>query len=87
MSNKYELDDLYEEKGCVAAIAVVLIVLALAFGLICLEAWALMALWNSCLVPAVIVLNEVGFWQMWGIMVVCNSLFKGWIHWGKKKDK
>ena len=82
----FDFEDTYEEKGCVAAIAAVLILLALAFGIICLEALVVMALWNSCLVPAVTVLNEVGFWQMWGIMVVCNSLFKGWIHWGKKKD-
>lgn len=86
MSSKYDFDNVYEEKGCAAVIGIVLFVLALAFGIICLEAWVVMALWNACLVPAVTVLNEVGFWQMWGIMVVCNSLFKGWIHWGKKKD-
>ena len=36
----------------------------------------LMLLWNGCLVPA-IGINEVGFFQMWGIMILVNCLTGG----------
>jgi hypothetical protein len=38
--------------------------------------YPLMLLWNMCLVPAVTVLKEVGWLQMWGISVLISILFK-----------
>jgi len=35
-----------------------------------------MLLWNSCLVPAVTILNDVTWMQMWGIIILCTILFK-----------
>ena len=40
-----------------------------------LLAYPLMLLWNQCLVPAVTVLKEVGWLQMWGINFLI-SMFK-----------
>lgn len=35
-----------------------------------------MWLWNYCLVPATTGLNEIGWLQAWGILVLCGLLFK-----------
>ena len=35
-----------------------------------------MLLWNWCLVPAIPGINEIGWLQAWGILVLCNFLFK-----------
>lgn len=78
-------DDMGSDYGAVGVIIAVILILALVFGLICLETWLAMALWNGCAVPAVAVLNEVGFWQMWGITLLCNILFKNFYS-NKKKD-
>lgn len=37
-----------------------------------------MWLWNGCLVPAVSGLNEIGWLQAWGILLLSNLLFKNW---------
>ena len=77
--------DLYSDHGCCAMIITIVLILGLVFGLLCLEAWCLMALWNGCAVPAVSVLNEIGFWQAWGISILSNILFKSY-HSKSKKD-
>lgn len=41
-----------------------------------LVSFPVMLLWNACLVPAVTVLQPVGWLQMWGIMIVCAGLFQ-----------
>ena len=69
-------DDIGSDYGVVGVIIAVILILAVVFGILCLETWLAMALWNGCAVPAVAVLNEVGFWQMWGITLLCNILFK-----------
>ena len=55
-------------------------VLVMAVALVCvigmLFAWPLMMLWNSCLVPALPGIREIGWVQAWGIMIVCGLLFK-----------
>lgn len=51
-----------------------LLVLAVLIALF--VAYPIMLLWNSCLVPAVTVVNEIGYWQALGIYVLCNALFK-----------
>lgn len=34
-------------------------------------------LWNSCLVPAVNGVNEIGWLQAWGLNILFQGLFKG----------
>lgn len=77
--------DVYSDHGGFALVGAILLILAVVFGLLCLETWLAMALWNGCAAPAVVVLNEVGFWQMWGITLLCNILFKSF-HSNSKKD-
>ena len=79
-------EDVNRDHGCLGMIIAVVLMLAVVFGILCLETWLAMALWNGCAVPAVIVLNEVGFWQMWGITLLCNILFKSVHSSSKKKD-
>ena len=79
-------DDIGSDYGVFGVIVAVILVLAVVFGILCLETWLAMALWNGCAVPAVEVLNEVGFWQMWGITLLCNILFKNVYSSSKKKD-
>lgn len=69
-------EDIGSDYGVFGVIVAVILILAVVFGLLCLEAWLAMALWNGCAVPAVSVISEVGYWQMWGIMLLCNILFK-----------
>lgn len=33
-------------------------------------------LWNSCLVPAVDGVHEIGWMQAWGLNILCTGLFK-----------
>ena len=53
-------------------IIVILGWLALSFVL----SYPLMLLWNGCLVPAINVIDKVTWLQMWGISILCQSLFK-----------
>jgi hypothetical protein len=41
-----------------------------------LISFPIMLLWNDCLVPAVSILKEVSWLQMFGISVLVNFLFK-----------
>ena len=77
--------DLYSDHGCCAMIVAIVLILGVVFGLLCLEAWCLMALWNGCAVPAVSVLSEIGFWQAWGISILSNILFKSYRSSSKKE--
>jgi hypothetical protein len=60
--------------GAFVSMFVGFVVLAVAAGF--LLSYPLMLLWNGCLVPAVPVLNEVEWIQMWGILVLFGFLFK-----------
>jgi hypothetical protein len=62
--------------GFGAIVTLILGVVALVTILGGLLAYPLMLLWNSCLVPAVPVLQEVTWLQMWGISILCGCLFK-----------
>lgn len=53
---------------------VVVIAMAIVTGLIL--SLPAMWLWNACLVPAVAGLNKIEWLQAWGILVLCNMLFK-----------
>ena len=59
-----------------SALIVVGILLGLVFGVECLIVWIAMLLWNSCLVAAIPLVMPLSFWQMWGIYILCNVLFK-----------
>ena len=74
-----------KDRGRLGMIIAIVLILAVVFGILCLETWVAMALWNGCAVPAVSVLSEVGFWQMWGITLLCNILFKNTYSSSKKK--
>jgi hypothetical protein len=77
--------EINRDYGCCALIIAIVLILGLVFGLLCLEAWVAMSLWNGCAVPAVSVLSEVSFWQMWGISLLCNILFKSYHSSSKSK--
>jgi len=38
--------------------------------------WPIMALWNSCLVPAVQGINEIDWMQAWGLSLLAGFLFR-----------
>ncbi len=42
-----------------------------------LLAWPASILWNECLVPAIVVVREVGVYQMWGINILASIMIKG----------
>lgn len=65
----------YKEGGIAVAICTLIILLGVVFGLYCGLAAIAMALWNGCLVAAIPILAEVGFWQMFGVMILFNILF------------
>ena len=58
--------------------ALALVVTAIAFVLVIglVLSLPVMLLWNYCLVPATTGLNEIGWLQAWGILVLCGFLFK-----------
>lgn len=58
----------------IAGLVLIAVVLVIVIGL--LFSVPVMLLWNGCLVPAVTGLNEIGWLQAWGILVLCGLLFK-----------
>lgn len=64
------------ELGCLGATLVLILILALAFGFAALEAWLVMLLWNAVLVTLFPSLPTLSFWLAWGLMILCNILFK-----------
>ncbi len=58
----------------IAGLVLIAVVLVVVVGL--LFSVPVMLLWNGCLVPAVTGLNEIGWLQAWGILVLCGLLFK-----------
>tara|TARA_R100000008_G_scaffold65832_1_gene42795 strand:- start:21 stop:248 length:228 start_codon:yes stop_codon:yes gene_type:complete len=38
-------------------------------------AWPTQLLWNTCLVPAIEVVNPVSFWQSLGLIILASLLF------------
>ena len=64
-----------KNSGCGTVIFIAVFLLGVAFGIDCLLVWAAMALWNACLVAALPILAEVGYWQMWGIYLLMRIVF------------
>ena len=65
-----------DDNNIIISIVTVILLLGIAFGLDCLIVWWGQYLWNGCLVAAIPVLEEVSFWQMWGIYILLSFLFK-----------
>lgn len=65
-----------DETGCLGAVMMVILVLAIAFGLSCLYAWLGMLLWNWVMPMIWAGAPVMTFWPMWGLLELCGLLFK-----------
>ena len=78
MKNKIkEMKDEGLSTGAIIAIFIIacIFICGIAFGLVCLEGWILMLLWNA-IIPSLIGWGVLTFWQSVGLMLICNILFK-----------
>lgn len=66
-----------EGWGCGAWILAIVLILALVFLLLCLEAWFVMFLWNAVIPLLWAAAPELSFWAAMGLMLLCNALFGG----------
>ena len=65
--------------GALALLAVVLVLaiaLGLVFGIMALEAWILMLLWNAVITTLWVGAPSLTFWLAFGLILICNILFK-----------
>lgn len=65
--------------GVLALLAVVLVLaiaLGLVFGIMALEAWILMLLWNAVITALWVGAPSLTFWLAFGLILICNILFK-----------
>lgn len=69
-------DDYGTGAGCLMCILVVILALALAFGILCFEAWILMLLWNAVIPLLFVGAPTLQFWWAVGLLLICNILFK-----------
>lgn len=74
----------YTALEVIGVIIGIIAIFALAFGLLCFEVWIAMLLWNALLIP-MFGAPEITFWPMWGIILLCNILFKSH-NFNNKKD-
>jgi hypothetical protein len=58
-------------------ILVIVLSLALIFGLLCLEAWLVMLLWNAVIPLLWATAPELSFWVAMGLLLLCHFLFRG----------
>ena len=75
----YNFNKLFDKKddiGCLGIILMVVFVLALAFGLSCLNAWIAMLLWNWVMPMIWAGAPVMTFWPMWGLVELCGILFR-----------
>ena len=75
----YDFDKLFDKKddiGCLGVIGMIILVLAIAFGLSCLYAWLGMLLWNWVMPMIWASAPVMTFWPMWGLLELCGLLFK-----------
>lgn len=72
--------------GCLACIFVIVIALAFAFGVLCLEGWLLMLLWNAVIPCIFIGAPTLQFWWAVGLMLICSILFKSSSGFKNNKD-
>ena len=58
-----------------AIIGIIILVLAIAFGLMCLEAWIIMLLWNAIVTKIIVGVCALTFWQTFGLVILIDLLF------------
>ena len=77
--------DQYGVFGCIFAI---ILVLAIVFGVLCLDAWIALMLWDWVIVNTLgwVASGTMGFWEMFGLIMLCNILFKT-SSFGKNENK
>lgn len=70
----------YEDHGCCAFLVVIILALALVFGLMCANAALLMVCWNFAVIAAVSVCAPIGFWQAFVLILALAFLLgKGFL--------
>lgn len=63
-----------------------LLILGIAFGGMCFEAWLVMLLWNGVVCAIFTSVNSIGFWTAFGLLILCHILFSGVKHCIHSKD-
>lgn len=76
---------MFRNKTFGECILILILILALAFGVLCFEGWLVMLLWNAT-VAVIFGLTEIGFWMAVGVMLLCNLLFTPFIKINTKRD-
>lgn len=71
--------------GCCAWCFFIVLVLALIFGGLCLDAWIVMLLWNAVIPLLWATAPTLGFWAAMGLMLLCHLLFGKIVHVGSGK--
>jgi hypothetical protein len=69
-------DAWWEERSLVEKILVGIGFGILGLGFIAFFGWVVMLLWNW-LMPDIFGLKQIGYWQAWGLLILCTILFKG----------
>lgn len=64
-----------EDWGCGAWLLCIVLVLAIVFGCLCLEAWLVMLLWNAVIPLIWATAPTLGFWAAMGLLLLCHLLF------------
>ena len=81
--SKNSFNNLTKEHGIgyatVVYIIAILFVLGICFGLMCLEAWLAMALWNAIIPQVFITIGPITFWQMFGLDLLLALILPGGI--------
>lgn len=70
------MKNIFKDYGVGAGCLICLLVLVLLIGLAAFEAWIVMLLWNNVLCAIFTSVPTIGFWLAWGVMILCNMLFK-----------
>ena len=63
--------------GCGTWVLAIVLILALIFGLLCLESLFVMLLWNAVVPLIWATAPTLQFWTAMGLLVLCNILFGG----------
>ena len=64
------MTDIKSMVGIVSVFFIVIIVIGM------LLSYPVMLLWNGCIVGTISGIGEIGWLQAWGILILCNILFK-----------
>lgn len=70
------MKDIFEDYGAGIGCLAVVLMLVLVLVLCAFEAWLVMLLWNGVLCALFTAFPAVTFWQAWGVLILCNLLFK-----------